>query len=180
MADFIGKNEVHTVEEYDLYCHYVAGLVGSAVAKVLSNCKQNQFKCPCAGKESSPHTTCTSSQGWDSAVGALAHRTHATTHITLPENGQQAFQWACNLPCHPQGPLAMCSSPAKLRISVASLWKENLKILLSNAVLMSLLAFAHDSSGCVCVENRYSCCGTDSQTWLQLTSLENQVCGSAA
>nr|AND81098.1 ayame triterpene biosynthesis protein 3 [Botryococcus braunii] len=35
MADFIGKKEVSTVAEYDLYCHYVAGLVGSAVARIF-------------------------------------------------------------------------------------------------------------------------------------------------
>ena len=33
MADFIEK-EVLTVKEYDLYCHYVAGLVGIGLCQV--------------------------------------------------------------------------------------------------------------------------------------------------
>ena len=33
MADFI-ESEVLTVEDYDLYCHYVAGLVGIGLLKV--------------------------------------------------------------------------------------------------------------------------------------------------
>jgi farnesyl-diphosphate farnesyltransferase len=28
MADFVGKNSIETIEDYNLYCHYVAGLVG--------------------------------------------------------------------------------------------------------------------------------------------------------
>jgi farnesyl-diphosphate farnesyltransferase len=36
MADFIAKQEILTVEEYDLYCHYVAGLVGIAVTQVCA------------------------------------------------------------------------------------------------------------------------------------------------
>ena len=37
MADFIEK-EVLTVADYDLYCHYVAGLVGIGLSQV---------RCPC-------------------------------------------------------------------------------------------------------------------------------------
>ena len=33
MADFIEK-EVLTVQDYDLYCHYVAGLVGIGLCQV--------------------------------------------------------------------------------------------------------------------------------------------------
>jgi farnesyl-diphosphate farnesyltransferase len=33
MADFI-ESEVLTVEDYDKYCHYVAGLVGIGLSKV--------------------------------------------------------------------------------------------------------------------------------------------------
>lgn len=35
MADFI-QREVETVEDYDLYCHYVAGLVGIGLSKVMT------------------------------------------------------------------------------------------------------------------------------------------------
>ena len=34
MAEFIEK-EVETVEDFDTYCHYVAGLVGIGLSKVL-------------------------------------------------------------------------------------------------------------------------------------------------
>lgn len=34
MADFIEKDEVETVADYDLYCHYVAGLVGIGLSDV--------------------------------------------------------------------------------------------------------------------------------------------------
>ena len=34
MADFIEK-EVLTIADYDLYCHYVAGLVGIGLSQVL-------------------------------------------------------------------------------------------------------------------------------------------------
>jgi phytoene/squalene synthetase len=36
MADFIDK-EILTVDEYDLYCHYVAGSCGIAVVKVCAS-----------------------------------------------------------------------------------------------------------------------------------------------
>lgn len=36
MADFIEK-EVTTVEEYDLYCHYVAGLVGIGLSQLFAS-----------------------------------------------------------------------------------------------------------------------------------------------
>ncbi len=36
MAEFIEK-EVLTVADYDLYCHYVAGLVGIGLSQVLSS-----------------------------------------------------------------------------------------------------------------------------------------------
>ena len=34
MADFIERQDVRTVEDYDLYCHYVAGLVGVGLTDV--------------------------------------------------------------------------------------------------------------------------------------------------
>ncbi len=37
MAEFIEK-EVLTVKDYDLYCHYVAGLVGIGLSQVLISC----------------------------------------------------------------------------------------------------------------------------------------------
>ena len=44
MADFIEK-EVLTVRDYDLYCHYVAGLVGIGLCQV----------CLAASQKSSAH-----------------------------------------------------------------------------------------------------------------------------
>lgn len=37
MAEFIEK-EVLTIKDYDLYCHYVAGLVGIGLSQVLISC----------------------------------------------------------------------------------------------------------------------------------------------
>lgn len=37
MVDFL-KRPVITVEDYDLYCHYVAGLVGHGVTRLFANC----------------------------------------------------------------------------------------------------------------------------------------------
>ena len=34
MADFLERQDVRTVEDYDLYCHYVAGLVGVGLTDV--------------------------------------------------------------------------------------------------------------------------------------------------
>ena len=39
MAEFIEK-EVLTVREYDLYCHYVAGLVGIGLCQVCILCSE--------------------------------------------------------------------------------------------------------------------------------------------
>merc|ERR1719327_878904 len=38
MAEFIEKEEVETVAEYDLYCHYVAGLVGVGLSELFASC----------------------------------------------------------------------------------------------------------------------------------------------
>jgi phytoene/squalene synthetase len=35
MADFIQTEEVATLEQYDLYCHYVAGLVGIGLSQMF-------------------------------------------------------------------------------------------------------------------------------------------------
>ena len=41
MAEFI-EREVETVKDYDLYCHYVAGLVGLGLAQVwlVAHCQK--------------------------------------------------------------------------------------------------------------------------------------------
>lgn len=42
MAEFI-EREVVTVADYDLYCHYVAGLVGLGLTKVPGHCLLQSF-----------------------------------------------------------------------------------------------------------------------------------------
>jgi farnesyl-diphosphate farnesyltransferase len=36
MVEFIEKRELKTIEEYDLYCHYVAGLVGIGLSEIFT------------------------------------------------------------------------------------------------------------------------------------------------
>jgi farnesyl-diphosphate farnesyltransferase len=36
MVEFLGKKELATLEEYDLYCHYVAGLVGIGLSEIFT------------------------------------------------------------------------------------------------------------------------------------------------
>ena len=57
MADFIAK-EVLTVSDYDLYCHYVAGLVGIGLSQV--RCPSLQAPPSC--------TLCCCVQGFQSAL----------------------------------------------------------------------------------------------------------------
>ena len=35
MADFIDTNAVDSIEDYELYCHYVAGLVGLGLSRLF-------------------------------------------------------------------------------------------------------------------------------------------------
>lgn len=39
MAEFIQKDEVVTLAEYDLYCHYVAGLVGVGLSQLFGEAR---------------------------------------------------------------------------------------------------------------------------------------------
>jgi len=46
MADFIDRQRVDSIEDYNLYCHYVAGLVGHGLTKLfmVSNCEDISFE----------------------------------------------------------------------------------------------------------------------------------------
>lgn len=49
MAEFIQADEVETIEQYDLYCHYVAGLVGIGLSQLFGEFEGDKGLCRAEG-----------------------------------------------------------------------------------------------------------------------------------